>query len=72
MLTTPNRDTEGCPDLENITYVKDTNNRLDQFIGIWKGTYGGKQYEIKLEKKLIKKVELLVKNHGTELLEECS
>ncbi|MCA6069477.1 hypothetical protein JI747_020140 [Chryseobacterium sp. RG1] len=47
----PNHD-EGCPDLENITYAKDTNNRLDQFVGTWKGTFGGKQYEIKLEKKL--------------------
>lgn len=48
----PNRDQEGCPDLENITYVKDTNNRLDQFVGTWKGNYAGKQYEIKLEKKV--------------------
>lgn len=47
----PNHD-EGCPDLENVTYVKDTNNRLDQFVGTWKGTYNGKQYEIKLEKKI--------------------
>lgn len=31
----PNQDQEGCPDLENITYVKDTNNRLNQFIGTW-------------------------------------
>lgn len=49
--TRPNRD-EGCPDLDNITYVKDTNNRLNQFIGIWKGNYGGKQYEIHFEKQL--------------------
>lgn len=48
----PNRDQEGCPDLENITYVKDTNNRLNQFVGTWKGNYGGKQYEIRLEKKV--------------------
>lgn len=48
----PNRDQEGCPDLENITYVKDTNNRLNQFVGTWKGNYDGKQYEIKLEKKI--------------------
>ncbi|MCU7615203.1 hypothetical protein N0B16_12210 [Chryseobacterium sp. GMJ5] len=48
----PNHNAEGCPDLENITYVKDTNNRLDQFVGIWKGNYGGKQYEIRLEKKV--------------------
>ncbi|SHH71904.1 hypothetical protein SAMN05421866_3505 [Chryseobacterium oranimense] len=47
----PNRD-EGCPDLDNITYVKDTNNRLNQFVGIWKGTYNGKQYEIHFEKQL--------------------
>ena len=47
----PNHD-EGCPDLENITYVKDTNNRLDQFAGTWKGNYNGKQYEIKLDKKI--------------------
>ncbi|SHH71880.1 hypothetical protein SAMN05421866_3504 [Chryseobacterium oranimense] len=47
----PNHD-DGCPDLENITYVKDTNNRLNQFVGTWKGNYGGKQYEIKLEKKI--------------------
>lgn len=46
----PNSD-DGCPDLENITYVKDTNNRLDQFVGIRKGSANGKQYEIKLEKK---------------------
>ncbi|MET3538248.1 DUF6705 family protein [Chryseobacterium limigenitum] len=48
----PNKDQEGCPDLENITYVKDTNNRLNQFVGTWKGNYNGKQYEIKLDKKI--------------------
>ncbi|MET3538247.1 DUF6705 family protein [Chryseobacterium limigenitum] len=48
----PNRDELGCPDLQNITYVKDTNNRLNQFVGTWKGSYNGKNYEIKLEKKL--------------------
>lgn len=48
----PNRDELGCPDLEDITYVKDTNNRLDQFVGTWKGSANGKQYEIQFEKKL--------------------
>ncbi|MCA6069476.1 hypothetical protein JI747_020135 [Chryseobacterium sp. RG1] len=43
---------EGCPDLENITYVKDTNNRLNQFVGTWKGNHDGKQYEIYFEKKV--------------------
>jgi len=46
-----NRD-EGCPDLDNITYVKDTNNRLNQFVGIWKGNFENKQYEIHFEKKV--------------------
>lgn len=48
----PNRGIDGCPDLDNITYVKDTNNRLDQFVGTWKGTYDGKSYEIKFIKEL--------------------
>ena len=41
---------DGIP--ESVTYVKDTGNKIDQFVGTWKGIYGGKQYEIKLEKKL--------------------
>ena len=41
---------DGIP--ETVTYVKDTNNRLDQFVGIWKGSYGGKSYEIRFTKEL--------------------
>lgn len=41
---------EGFPD--DIAYIKDVNNRLDQFVGIWKGNYGGKQYEFRFEKKI--------------------
>lgn len=41
---------EGLPD--DISYVKDTNNRLDQFVGVWKGTYKGKSYEFRFEKKI--------------------
>lgn len=48
----PNHDELGCPDLENITYVKDTNNRLDQFVGTWKGSYNGKSYEFRFVKKI--------------------
>lgn len=48
----PNHDTEGCPDLQDATYVKDVNNRLDQFVGVWKGSYGGKNYEFHFTKKL--------------------
>ncbi|WP_131797231.1 DUF6705 family protein [Chryseobacterium kwangjuense] len=38
-----------CPD---YTYVKDTNNRLDKFVGTWKGVYtDGKTYELHFTKK---------------------
>lgn len=38
-----------CP---NYTSVKDTNNRLDKFVGIWKGTYSnGRIYEFHFSKK---------------------
>lgn len=47
----PNRDKEGCPDLQDVTHVKDTDNRLNKFVGTWKGTFNGKQVELKLEKK---------------------
>ena len=38
-----------CP---NFTYVKDINNTLNKYIGIWKGTYNGKVYEMKFNKNL--------------------
>ncbi|MCA6069478.1 hypothetical protein JI747_020145 [Chryseobacterium sp. RG1] len=41
---------DGLP--ETVTYVKDINNRLDQFVGTWKGSYGGKQYEFRFIKKI--------------------
>ncbi|MDR3023918.1 DUF6705 family protein [Chryseobacterium sp.] len=38
-----------CPDYK---YLKDTNNRLNKFIGIWKGTYtDGRTYEFHFVKK---------------------
>lgn len=40
---------EGIP--ESVQFVKDTQNKLQQFVGTWKGSYDGKQYEITLEKK---------------------
>lgn len=42
--------TEGIPD--NVSYIKDINNKLDPFIGIWKGSYDNKVFEIKFEKKI--------------------
>ena len=41
---------DGIP--ETVTYIKDINNRLDQFVGTWKGSYNGKNYEFKFIKKL--------------------
>ncbi|MDY0933350.1 DUF6705 family protein [Chryseobacterium sp. CFBP8996] len=41
---------DGLP--ETVTYVKDINNRLDQFVGTWKGSYNGKNYEFQFIKKL--------------------
>ena len=43
-----NKSDEGLP--ETVTYVKDINNRLDQFVGTWKGSYGGKNFVIKFIK----------------------
>ncbi|HIC8757912.1 DUF6705 family protein [Elizabethkingia anophelis] len=43
-------DTIGIP--ESVQYVKDTNNKLAPFVGIWKGTDNrGRSYEIRLIKK---------------------
>jgi hypothetical protein len=47
----PNRASEGCPDLKDVIYVKDSDNRLDKFVGTWKGNFNGKVIELKLEKK---------------------
>ncbi|WP_327983492.1 DUF6705 family protein [Bergeyella porcorum] len=42
--------TDGIP--ETVTYVKDVNNRLNQFVGTWAGSYGGKNYRFEFVKKL--------------------
>lgn len=47
----PTYGSEGCPDLQGTKFVKDVDNRLDKFVGTWKGTFNGKQVELKLEKK---------------------
>lgn len=36
---------------DELTYVKDVNNRLDSFVGIWKGNDNGRLYEIHFIKK---------------------
>ncbi len=44
------RDNPGtCPD---FTYVKDINNSLDRYVGTWKGSYNGKNYEFRFIKKI--------------------
>ncbi|AYN05476.1 DUF6705 family protein [Flavobacterium sp. 140616W15] len=35
---------------KNITSIKDVNHLLDKFIGTWKGTYEGKNYEFRVLK----------------------
>lgn len=37
---------------ETVTYVKDLNNKLDQYVGVWKGAYNGNSYEIKFIKRV--------------------
>lgn len=44
-----NKSPDGIPD--NVTYVKDINNRLNQFVGTWKGNYDGKSYEFRFVKR---------------------
>lgn len=39
---------DGIP--EGVTYVKDINNRLPTFVGIWKGVTDGKSVELHLNK----------------------
>ena len=43
-ITNPN-----CPD---YNYAKDINNSLEKYVGIWKGYFNGRQYELKFNKSL--------------------
>ncbi|EJL67917.1 DUF6705 family protein [Chryseobacterium populi] len=43
---------ENGPDCPDYVYLKDTNNRLNKFVGTWKGTYtDGRTYEFRFTKK---------------------
>jgi len=43
---------ENKPDCPDYVYLKDTNNRLNKFVGIWKGNYtDGRIYEFHFTKK---------------------
>ncbi|UOU99698.1 hypothetical protein MUU74_07010 [Chryseobacterium daecheongense] len=44
---------ENGPNCPDYLYLKDTNNRLNNFVGIWKGTYAedGRTYEFHFTKK---------------------
>ncbi|GEN66065.1 DUF6705 family protein [Chryseobacterium rhizosphaerae] len=43
---------ENKPDCPDYVYLKDTNNRLNKFVGIWKGAYtDGRTYEFHFIKK---------------------
>lgn len=41
-----------CPGFGDVTQVKDVDNRLNKFVGTWKGIYDGKQIELNIEKKI--------------------
>ncbi len=40
----------GLDEGDDITYVKDVNNELNQFVGVWKGDFNSKNYEFNLIK----------------------
>ncbi|MBO9619164.1 MAG: hypothetical protein J7539_09035 [Niabella sp.] len=42
------RNPNGFPD--DVTYVKDVDNKLDRFVGIWKGFARGRSYELHFTK----------------------
>ncbi|MCX8534672.1 DUF6705 family protein [Chryseobacterium luquanense] len=44
------RENPNCP--REYKYTKDLNNTLDKYVGIWKGTYNGRVYEMKFNKSL--------------------
>lgn len=44
------RENPNCP--RDYNYTKDLNNTLDKYVGIWKGTYNGRVYEMKFNKSL--------------------
>jgi hypothetical protein len=48
------RDNPNCP--RNFTYVKDVNNTLNKYVGIWKGNYNGRIYEMRFNKNLYEDV----------------
>ncbi|RZK55436.1 MAG: hypothetical protein EOO91_14120 [Pedobacter sp.] len=37
---------------EDITYIKDTDNELDKYVGVWKGSINNRNYEISLVKRI--------------------
>ncbi|WP_123906574.1 DUF6705 family protein [Chryseobacterium sp. MYb7] len=37
-------------DIPNNAYIKDTNNELDKYVGLWKGTWNGKTLYLELKK----------------------
>ncbi len=47
----------GLDDGDDITYIKDVNNELDQFVGTWKGVYNTLNYEFVFVKRVAYKDE---------------
>lgn len=42
----------GLDEGDDITYVQDVNNELNQFVGTWKGTNSNRSYEVIFVKKI--------------------
>lgn len=43
--------TDRSDDGEDISYIKDTNNELDKFVGTWKGAISNRNYEVSFVKR---------------------
>jgi hypothetical protein len=48
---------DGLDEGEDITYIKDQNNELNQFLGTWKGTYNSINYEFVFVKRVAYKAD---------------
>lgn len=51
-LVIKNIDEEGCPPYDSDCYLKDINNILDKYVGIWKFTNSGNEIVIQLKKEV--------------------
>ena len=60
--------TNSTYNIPNGSYIKDTNNDLDFYIGTWLTTYQGRTFRLSIEKELHRQKEGLVKNWYEDVL----